>query len=166
MAQPVRRPRQRTQEPTLQSIQQELTEIKDMLRNMMEVLQQAAAAGRSAGAVRPMTRPTPRRVEQHSYRVTVGDRTYRVTLPERLPARGARERLHDLLLGNQLVDSEGERVTVHADVQQVGGPGSMERFNGRPPNARLDIFRDDYLARTFRDGHYVPNREVRVAQGR
>lgn len=132
----------------------------------MELLQQATAAGRSAGAVRPTTRPTPRRIEQHAYRVTVGDRTYRVTLPERLPARGARERLHELLLGNELVDSEGNHVTVHADVQQVGGPGNMERFNRRPPNARLDIFRDDYLARTFRGGQYVPSREVRVAQAR
>lgn len=130
----------------------------------MELMQQGAAAGRAAGALRPTTRPTPRRIEQHVYRVSVGDRTYRVTLPERLPARGSRERLHELLLGNRLVESGGSQV--RADVQQVGGPGNMERFNGRPPNARLDIFRDDYLARTFRGGQYVPSREVRVASAR
>ncbi len=135
---------------------------------MMELLQQAATAGASAGGsargVRPTTRPTPRRIERHAYRVTVGDRTYRVTLPERLPARGARERLHDLLVGNELVETGGS--PIRADVQQVSGPGNMERFNGRPPNARLDIFRDDYLSHTFRGGQYVPSREVRVAQAR
>jgi hypothetical protein len=139
-------------------------EIKVMLRNLMELMQRGAEAGRQASAIRPTTRPTPRRIEQHAYQVSVGDRTYRVTLPERLPARGARERLHELLLGNELVESGGAQV--HADVQQVGGPGSMERFNSRPPNARLDIFRDDYLSRTFRDGHYVPSRDVRVADAR
>lgn len=164
MTGPAPKPRQRTQEPTLQSIQQELVEIRNMLRNLMEMMQQASAAGRRAGPVQPRTRPTPRRIEQHAYRVTVGDRTYRVTLPERLPARGSRERLHDLLVGNQLVDTGG--AIVRADVQQIGGPGNMERFNGRPPNARLDIFRDDYLSRTFRGGHYVPSREVRVASSR
>jgi hypothetical protein len=141
-----------------------LVEIKNMLRNMMEAMQQAGAAGRRAGPIQPRTRPTPRRIEQHVYRVSVGDRTYRVTLPERLPARGGRERLHELLLGNQLVESGGSQV--RADVQQVGGPGNRERFNGRAPNARLDIFRDDYLSRTFRAGQYVPSRDVRVASAR
>lgn len=164
MAQAARKPRQRTQAPTLQSLQQELVEIKNMLRNLMEMMQQAGASGRRPGTVQPRTRPTPRRIEQHVYRVSVGDRSYRVTLPERLPARGGRERLHELLLGNQLVESGGS--TVHADVQQIGGPGNHERFNARAPNARLDIFRDDYLSRTFRGGQYVPSREVRVASSR
>ncbi len=164
MAQAARKPRQRTQAPTLQSLQQEMVEIKNMLRNVLDLLQQGAAAGRRAGTVRPTTRPTPRRIEQHVYRVSVGDRAYRVTLPERLPARGGRERLHELLVGNQLVETGG--AVVHADVQQIGGPGNHERFNARAPNARLDIFRDDYLSRTFRGGQYVPSREVRVASSR
>lgn len=111
--------------------------------------------------MRPTTRPTPRRVEQYVYRVSVGDREYRVTLPERLPARNARQRLHDMLVGNELIESGGS--PIYADVRQTGGRGNQDRFNSRPQNARLDIFRDDYLSRTFRGGAYVDSRDIRIA---
>lgn len=111
--------------------------------------------------IREETSPVPHRVHRFVYQIDVGTRTYEVTLPERLPARGARQRLFQMLQRNELVGPGGRPLLAGVRME---GPGMEAReFNQRSPNARLDVFRDTYLSNSSRAGRFVPMPDVRVA---
>ncbi len=137
---------------------------RETLREMLhEVLRQLNEAQQQS---RPMPRiqRSPARTEAYFYDVSLAGRTYRVGLPERLPRdpMAAQARLHDLLLNNRLVEPGG--AIVHSDVRMQGTGAETFAFNGRPPNARLDDFRDSYLARTSSGGGFVGRPDVRIAE--
>ncbi|MEW6035555.1 MAG: hypothetical protein AB1529_03000 [Candidatus Micrarchaeota archaeon] len=114
-------------------------------------------------------RPAPRMTQATVYEVTLGNRTYQVALPDPLPTRpngrvdevAARAILHDLLLNNKLVESGGQ--VVYAQVTRVGRDAESAAFNSGAPNQRLDIFRDDYVGRTYTNGQYVERPDIRIA---
>ncbi|MBU0526979.1 MAG: hypothetical protein ABH983_03950 [Candidatus Micrarchaeota archaeon] len=145
---------------------QKLERIQNMLRDMGETISQLRTGASARKA-------TPARVESHVYRVSIGERQYRVTLPEQLPPRTARARLHEMLLHNELVGPGGR--PLRAQVEMIAPTGTSqraqearreaERFNSprTPATARLDRFRDAYLERTYIDGQYVSDGTVRIA---
>jgi hypothetical protein len=147
----------RTEPATLESLQQQMTE----LGQQMVILNQQMTRIMGLMQGQQKTRPTPRRVEQHTYLVTVGTRTYRVVLPEKLPERGARQRLHTMLLNNELVGTGGSKL--RAQVTMQGNGQVAQKFNGRAANARLDVFRDSYLGHTYKGGRFVNSSDVRIA---
>jgi len=112
-------------------------------------------------SVRERTSPVPHRIQRFVYSVDIGRMRFRVTLPERLPARGARRRLFEMLQRNELVGPGGRPLL--ADVRMEGRSREAQEYNGRPQNARLDVFRDAYLQSTSRRGQFVPAPDVRVA---
>lgn len=137
-----------------------LRDVRQMLREanrLMDELQTRQAVPR----IRQIKKPAPAREEQFRYRITVGREVYDVTLPERLPPREARRRLHDMLLNNELVGAGGRPLL--ADVRMAGPAQTSQEFNGLAGNARLDNFRDAYLARTYQGGQFVDSRVIRIA---
>jgi hypothetical protein len=151
--------------PSVLEDPQKLERIQNILRDMGETISQLKTR-----------KSTPARVESHVYRVSVGDQQYRVTLPERLPARTARARLHEMLLQNELVGSGGRPLRAQVEMIEPTGTSraaqeaqrEARRFNSPRTTAaaRLDHFRDDYLARTYIDGQYVSDGTVRIASSR
>jgi hypothetical protein len=113
--------------------------------------------------------PAPRRVQQFVYDVRVSGTTYRLTLGERLPTdrQGnvdvavARRRLHEALLHNEPAPLGGH---MSASVHMTGHSQEASRFNAGPENQRMDIFRDRYVAQTYREGEYVDNSSITIAQ--
>ncbi len=156
--------------------------LHELVHGMAQTVQRGqAAAPQQAPPVQapPQSRrtPAPRRVEQFVYDVTLGGRTYRVALADPLPTlRGggvdlaaAQRRLNDLLLNNQLVtranpNDPASPVVALAQVTMPGTTVADQRFNAGTPNQRLDLFRDAYLNLTFRNGSYVENSAVRIAE--
>lgn len=123
------------------------------------------------GSPQAQQRPAPRRTETFVYGVTLGNRTYSVTLPEQLPTRAdgtldivaARERLHGMLLNNELVSHGPDgRLIQRAQVTMTGSAGRAAAFNTGAPNQRLDLFRDQYLSMTFQGGQYVARPDVAI----
>ncbi len=149
---------------------QKLERIQNILRDMGEAISRLQAGARGS------RRATPVRVESHVYRVSIGDRQYRVTLPERLPPRTARARLHEMLLNNELVGPGGR--PLRAQVEMIAPTGTSpqaqerqreaQRFNSprTPATARLDHFRDAYLSRTYINDRYVSDGTIRIASAR
>ena len=150
--------------PSVLEDPQKLERIQNMIRDMGETIRQLRTR-----------KSTPARVESHVYRVSIGDRQYRVTLPERLPPRTARARLHEMLLNNELVGPGGRPLRAQVEMIAPAGTSSRaqearreaQRFNSRrSAAARLDQFRDAYLDRTYIRGRYVSDGSVRVASSR
>ncbi len=149
--------------PSVLQDPQKLERIQNMLRDMGETISQLRT-----------TKATPARVTSHVYRVSIGDRQYRVTLPQELPPRTARATLHDLLLHNRLVGPGGSPLRAQVEMIEPTGTSraaqeaqrEARRFNSprTPAAARLDRFRDDYLARTYINDRYVSDGTVRIAR--
>ena len=96
----------------------------------------------------------PKRVV--NYEVDVGPRRYSVALPMELKAGAEGKRqLHEALLHNQLIGPNNEAL---ADVKLIRGP--EKDFNSGSPNQRLDMFRDNLLAKTYIDGKYADTKDV------
>ncbi len=153
--------------PNVLSDPQKLERVQNMLQDMVDTLRQLRNRLRAA-------RATPARVQSHVYRVSIGDRQYRVTLPERLPPRTARARLHEMLLNNELTGPGGR--PTRAQVEMIEPTGSSpraqaarreaQRFNSGNPSTRLDHFRDAYLDRTYINDRYVSDGTIRIARAR
>ena len=139
---------------------EQLRDVRRMLREANRLMDRLQARS-SVPSLRQVRRPAPARQRAYRYRVTLGQSTYEVTLPERLPSRGARRRLHEMLLNNELVGSGGR--PLYADVRMSGRGREPQEFNGRAGNARLDVFRDAYLGRTYQRGQFVDSRTIRIA---
>ncbi len=179
-------PRTRRQETTESSqqvidhIRQQVQRLQNMgltpqqveqLRQIIQDLQRVAPP-QPAQAPSPPSQtqaPAPRRVEQFVYDVRVSGTTYRLTLGERLPtdrqgnvdAAAARRRLHEALLGNEPAPLGGH---MSASVQMLGNSQEASRFNAGPENQRMDIFHDRYLGQSYKNGQYVENSGITIAQ--
>jgi hypothetical protein len=161
---------------TMRLTPEQRIEVRNLINEMLQNMQRTVTRGQAVTqqAEQAQSRPAPRRVEVFAYDVVLNNRRYRVSLPEPLPTRrgggldvaAAQRRLHDLLLNNQLVTRETPEgpVLVRADVTMLGEGAQQQRFNRGPPNQRLDVFRDSYLALTFHDGRYVPSTAIRIAE--
>src|SRR5512143_503005 len=172
-------PRTRRQETT-ESSQQVIDQIKqqvqrlqqmgltpqqiDQLRQIIQDLQRVVPPQPSQAQA-----PAPRRVQQFVYDVRVSGTTYRLTLGERLPtdsqgnvdAAAARRRLHEALLGNEPAPLGGH---MSASVQMLGNSQEASRFNAGPENQRMDRFHDIYIGQSYKNGQYVENSGITVAQ--
>ncbi|MEW6035556.1 MAG: hypothetical protein AB1529_03005 [Candidatus Micrarchaeota archaeon] len=155
--------------PVLERLRDALRELLNTIENLLSrpspVPQKTP---QQAGPVQ-QPRPAPQMTQAFVYQVNLGNRTYQVALPQALPTTrsgqvdevAARAILHDLLLNNRLVESGGQ--AVYAQVTRVGRDAESAAFNSGAPNQRLDIFRDDYVGRTYTNGQYVERPDIRIA---
>src|SRR4030095_973217 len=125
------------------------------------------------GAPRLMQVPAPQRTQQFVYDITLDGRTYRLTMNNKLPtdARGrldpvaARRALYDLLINNKLQTNPPS-----ATVTMLGNDPLSAIDNQRPPNERLDRFRDHYTGQGSQTGEqdgqwvrqYTDDPDIRV----
>ncbi len=186
MAQAQRRPEQerpQTAEQTVEQFRQIVEQVRrtqltpqqvERMKQFIEELNrmlQTQPAGRTGTSPAPGVGqvPAPRRIEQFVYDVNVSGTTYRLTLSERLPtdrqgrvdAVAARRRLHEALLHNEPAPLGGH---MSASVQMAGNSQEAREFNSRPQNYQMDVFRDRYLTKSYKDGEYVPNNDITIAQ--
>jgi hypothetical protein len=106
---------------------------------------------------------TPKRELVFEYQVTLGSgdaaRTFMVKLPERLEdyekrkhpgekPRARKEILSEMLLSNDLTPHEKGKLVLKGDATMIPKNADYaQEHNNKPQNARLDIFRDQYLAK-------------------
>lgn len=145
--------------PNLDLTPAEMQRIMNLLNNAIRQLQtrQPETSPRTGQPKGTSKEATPRRLTTEvTYTVRFGRNEYEVTLDLPNPnlteedARAIRSgristgRLRRLLLENSLVETGA--TTIYARVQMRGRSAEARQFNGREPNARLDEFRDLYLA--------------------
>jgi DNA primase len=157
--------------PVLERLRDALRELLNTVEHLLQQSQTSPVPQRTPQQTGPVQQPrqAPQMTQTFVYQVSLGSRTYQVALPQQLPTTrsgqvdevAARAVLHDLLLNNKLVESGGQ--AVYAQVTRVGRDAESAAFNSGAPNQRLDIFRDEYVARTYTDGQYVERPDIRIA---